>query len=60
MNAALQSEILALSQKTDERFDLVDFRIDTLNKKIDAVAADLVDHSRDTDALQARDRVRQE
>ena len=33
----LRSEIRDLSRKTDERFDLVDFKIDTLNKKIDAV-----------------------
>lgn len=33
----LRSEIRELSRKTDERFDLVDFKIDTLNKKIDAV-----------------------
>ncbi|MDO9079891.1 MAG: hypothetical protein Q7U44_03755 [Desulfuromonadales bacterium] len=32
----LRSEIRELSRKTDERFDLVDFKIDTLNKKIDA------------------------
>ncbi|MBW6511769.1 MAG: hypothetical protein K0A93_06580 [Desulfuromonadaceae bacterium] len=37
----LRSEIRDLSRKTDERFDLVDFKIDTLNQKIDAVAADL-------------------
>jgi chaperonin cofactor prefoldin len=33
----LRSEIRELGRKTDERFDLVDFKIDTLNKKIDAV-----------------------
>ena len=33
----LRSEIRDLSRKTEERFDLVDFKIDTLNKKIDAV-----------------------
>lgn len=33
----LHSEILDLGRKTDERFDLVDFKIDTLNKKIDGV-----------------------
>jgi hypothetical protein len=32
----LRSEIHELGRKTDERFDLVDFKIDTLNKKIDA------------------------
>lgn len=33
----LRSEIRDLSRKTDERFDLVDFKIETLNQKIDAV-----------------------
>ena len=34
---SLNGKIYDLSRKTDERFDLVDFKIDTLNKKIDAV-----------------------
>lgn len=46
----LRSEIRELSRKTDERFDLVDFKIDTLNKKIDAVAVDLKAHRSDTEA----------
>ncbi len=33
----LRSEIRELGRKTDERFDLVDLKIETLNKKIDAV-----------------------
>ena len=33
----LHDEILELGRKTDERFDLVDFKIDTLNEKIDTV-----------------------
>jgi septal ring factor EnvC (AmiA/AmiB activator) len=33
----LRSEIRELSRQTNERFDLVDFKIDTLNKKIDNV-----------------------
>lgn len=33
----LRNEIRDLGRKTDERFDFVDFKIDTLNKKIDAV-----------------------
>jgi hypothetical protein len=33
----LRSEIRELGRKTDERSDLVDFKIDTMNKKIDAV-----------------------
>jgi uncharacterized protein YdcH (DUF465 family) len=34
---SLRSEIRELSRKTDARFDLVDFKIDTLNQKIDGV-----------------------
>ena len=34
---SLRGEIRELSRKTDERFDLVDFKIETLNKKIDKV-----------------------
>jgi outer membrane murein-binding lipoprotein Lpp len=34
---ALRSEIIQLTQKTDERFDLVAFEIRTLNQKIDGV-----------------------
>ena len=33
----LRGEIRELSRKTDERFDRVDFKIDTLSKKIDGV-----------------------
>ena len=46
----LRSEIRELGRKSDERFDLVDFKIDTLNKKIDAVATDLAAHRADTEA----------
>jgi len=46
----LNGKIDGLSRKTDERFDLVDFKIDTLNKKIDAVAVDLKEHRADTEA----------
>jgi len=34
---SIRGEIRDLAQKTEERFDLVDFKIDTLNQKIDAV-----------------------
>ena len=47
---ALHSEIRDLGLKTAERFDLVDFKIDTRNKKIDGVAADLKAHREDTEA----------
>ncbi len=33
----LAGEIRELGRKTEERFDLVDFKIDTLNQKIDGV-----------------------
>lgn len=38
---SLNSKIDDLSRKTDERFDLVDFKFSVLNQKIDGVAADL-------------------
>lgn len=37
----LHSEIRELGRKNDERFDLVDFKIDTLNDKIDSVEVKL-------------------
>ena len=43
---SIRGEIRDLAQKTEKRFDLVDFKIDTLNEKIDGVAADL----KETDA----------
>uniref|UniRef100_C6E0J4 Uncharacterized protein n=1 Tax=Geobacter sp. (strain M21) TaxID=443144 RepID=C6E0J4_GEOSM len=49
-HAVLRNEIREVSRKADERFDLVDFKIETLNKKIDAVAADLSAHRADTEA----------
>ena len=60
-HAALLSEMREQGRKTDERFDLVDFKIDTLHKKIDAVdkrlsdkidavAVDLKAHRSDTEA----------
>jgi cytochrome c556 len=36
-HATLNRKIDDLANKTEERFDLVDFKIDTLNQKIDAV-----------------------
>ena len=66
----LRSEIRELSRKTEERFDLVDFKIETLNKKIaaidqklsnkiDAVAADLSAHRADTEAHHSAYRVKE-
>ncbi len=59
-HAGLRDEIRELGRKTDERFDLVDFKIDVLNqkidgveeklsKKIDGVSADLQAHRADTE-----------
>lgn len=70
-HAVLHAEIQALSRKTDERFDLVDFKIATLNQKIDTVearlsekidgvAADLQAHRLDTEAHRYGYRVREE
>jgi 3-dehydroquinate dehydratase len=66
----LRSEVRELGRKTDERFDLVDFKIDTLNKKIDAVdeklskkidavATDLAAHRADTEAHHGMYRVKE-
>lgn len=38
---ALRQEIREEAEKNEERFKLVDFKFDVLNKKIDGVAADL-------------------
>jgi hypothetical protein len=46
----LHSEIRELGRKTDERFDLIDFKIDTLNKRIDEVDERL---SKKIDAVEA-------
>ncbi len=48
-HVGLREEIRELGRKTDERFDLVDFKIDVLNQKIDGVAADLQAHRADTE-----------
>ncbi len=45
----LRSEIRDLARRTDERFDLVDFKINTLNAKIDGVADELRAHRADTE-----------
>jgi len=68
---ALRLEIQALAEKTDERFDLVDFKIDTfkqqidhveeqLSRKIDTVVTDLKAHRRDTEAHRQGYRVGEE
>jgi len=65
---SIRGEIRDLAQRTAERFDLVDFKIDTLNQKIDAVdekltekidnvAVDLKGHRADTEAHHGEYRV---
>jgi hypothetical protein len=49
-HAGLREEIRELGRKTDERFDLVDFKIDVLNQKIDGVTTELQAHRADTEA----------
>ena len=49
-HAALHKEIKDTREQMEERFDLVDFKMETLNQKIDAVAADLRAHREDTEA----------
>ena len=49
-HVGLRQAIDDLDKRTTERFDLVDFKFEVLNKKIDAVAADLSAHRADTEA----------
>ena len=48
--SVLDSKIDAVKDQLTERADLTDFKLDVLNKKIDAVAADLKAHRSDTEA----------
>ena len=45
-HASLQKEIRNTREELSEKIDLVDFKVETLNRKIDGVAADL----KETDA----------
>lgn len=49
-HSSLANQISELRQETNERFDLVDFKFQVLNDKIDAVATDLQAHRADTEA----------
>ena len=49
-HSSLANQIAAVDQKLTERADLTDFKIEILNDKIDAVAADLKAHRADTEA----------
>ena len=47
---ALRKEIRDTREEICEKVNLVDFKVDVLNQKIDGVAADLASHRRDTEA----------
>jgi hypothetical protein len=49
-HSSLANQIAAVDRKLTERADLTDFKIEILNDKIDAVAADLKAHRADTEA----------
>ncbi len=49
-HSSLANQIAELRQETNERFDLVDFKFQVMNDKIDAVAAGLQAHRADTEA----------
>ena len=49
-HGALHKEIRDTREELCEKINLVDFKVETLNSKIDAVAADLTAHRRDTEA----------
>ena len=47
---SLRSEIRESRTELKQEIDLCNFKIDTLNEKIDGVAADLKSHRQDTEA----------
>jgi len=49
----LRKEIRGTREELGEKINLVDFKVGTLNQKIDAVAADLAAHRADTEIHQA-------
>ena len=46
----LHKEVRDTREELCEKINLVDFKVETLNSKIDAVASDLTAHRRDTEA----------
>jgi hypothetical protein len=52
-HGALHKEIRDTRAELCEKINLVDFKVETLNSKIDAVASDLTAHRRDTEAHQS-------
>ena len=49
-HGALHKEIRDTREELGEKINLVDFKVETLNSKIDAMASDLTAHRRDTEA----------
>jgi archaellum component FlaC len=49
-HGTLHKEIRDTREELCEKINLVDFKVETLNQKIDAVASDLTAHRRDTEA----------
>ena len=49
-HGTLHKEIRYTREELCEKINLVDFKVETLNQKIDAVAYDLTAHRRDTEA----------
>ncbi|MBA4419486.1 MAG: hypothetical protein C0392_16520 [Syntrophus sp. (in: bacteria)] len=49
-HAALRKEIRDTREELCEKISIVDFKVGVLNEKIDAVAADLAAHRKDTEA----------
>lgn len=49
-HTSLHSEMQSMRREISEKFELVDFKMDTLNKKIDTVAANVAAHRADTEA----------
>ena len=49
-HSSLVNQIAELRQETNERFDLVDFKFQVINDKIDVVSVELKAHRVDTEA----------
>jgi hypothetical protein len=58
-HASLHAEIQSVRREVLENVGQVDFKIDTLNRKMDAVAAELAAHRADTEAHHGIYRVRE-
>lgn len=49
-HTSLHSEMQSMRREINEKLELVDFKMDTLNKKIDTVAGNVAAHRADTEA----------